>query len=465
MKQERINYYLSTGLKGNELKTLMQNDLITQWLLPPFNGSGYILAATGFGKGHMIELIHQRINQSKMSEEPIVTVVPRIPLKNDIDKMIKKNDFKNCFSYVINSFTMSNLKNIVRDCGVFIVDELQHSCNNESQYFSTCLNVMDYKYGLGLTATLEDKHREFLKEKGWNCVEEITIPDLEQLDLVPNFNEYNVGIPLSSAELDEYLINTHIFKHQCSTFEAIAGNNMFALGMACSTNDRKTKSIFVNGSYRCLNHYGWVNYVANHLNISNVEVTKRASMWRNSMQKRDSILAKSLNKQVAVKKICKELVDEKILIFAPKDIPLADVIGESVNGLVYHSKVKNRNGNEKKKIKGVIQRFDEGENRVLVSILALDEGVNVKTITCCINMSYSSKELQKTQRFGRSLRLDETNANKTATMINLYSIIDVPNVDSQDQNKLERAQKNSIGVEWVTFDELIWKMKNKSQSF
>lgn len=84
-----------------------------------------------------------------------------------------------------------------------------------------------------------------------------------------------------------------------------------------------------------------------------------------------------------------------------------------VGGEVYHSKMKTLDR------ENVLKRFKENQNKVLIAVDALNEGVDIADADAAIALSGVSTELSNVQRLGRILRQKE--GKKRPLYINLYS--------------------------------------------
>ena len=81
---------------------------------------------------------------------------------------------------------------------------------------------------------------------------------------------------------------------------------------------------------------------------------------------------------------------------------------------------------------------------VIVAVKALDEGVDIPSIECAIQVAYTSTGRQDIQRNGRAGSIDYNNLEKKALIINLYMM------GTQEEKWLREKQKDAnIAVHWV----------------
>ena len=128
----------------------------------------------------------------------------------------------------------------------------------------------------------------------------------------------------------------------------------------------------------------------------------------------------------------------KVLIFSER-IEVADIIYTELQSLFpgqvgrYHSKM------DEKRRKKILNHYQEGQIRILVSCRALDEGLNVPATDIGIIASSTSSNRQRIQRLGRILR--HTGNKQTARLYYLFI-----GSSNEEQDLLVDVSHNLSGV-------------------
>ena len=432
----------------NQAKTIKQNQLLNIWIKYQV---GVIEAYTGFGKTVMgLKIIEKfRIKY----DTPIVIVVPSRPLQEEWLRRL--GDTPNCHVYIINTFTMSQSDTIVKDCGLLIVDEVHRCLNEDSQYFSTLLSTVSYQWFLGLSATLEKEHKKFLLSFGISTVAKITLEEGIKLGLVPLYTNYNLAVPMSIKEQEEYHRQNAIYHSNFSLFSTFDRKNSFSIAMACSLAGATKTGIFRDGVKVWKTSDEWVKEVSEESGYDEKEVRRKAAMWKRAMTGREKALIIE-NKFKAVKFLIDFFLkqDKKIIVFCP-NIEIADLLEEATGAVAYHSKIR-----AKRRVQ-ILEELKQSVIKCVITCKSLDEGYDLHDLSVGINFGFTSKSRQSIQRTGRLLRIDENNPDKVGIMVNLYCAAFVwegKDVTPHDKNKLVKAQENQI-VKWVELKELVNELK------
>lgn len=400
-------------LEGNDLKTQIQCDVVDnlakyQWLV--------LEALTGFGKTNTGLVAIDRIR--KKNPEPIYIVVPTTKLKNDW--LTHTSQYENIEVIVINTLTIvrNDEKKIVKKGILVIFDECHRVLNEESEYFSNALDLIDCKYKLLLSATLEKKHKEFLLTKGIEHYFKISLYWANKNNLVPNHYLVNVPVTLTRDEKISYVnANSEISKY-ARIFAPLKIYHPYS-----NTWGRTVKEI------------------AKELDFTDGQVFGCIGKWTQAIAKRKDILYNAQNKYVELENLLAKIGDEKVLIFCKLTKSLDRIVEINDKAIGYHGKLTAKN-----KLK-TLEAFDTGYKPYLVSIEMLKEGFNIKDCSYAINFSYTSKSLDSTQKLGRILRLDENNPDKKAIFFNLVVksfILGEEFYDSQEEKWLKKSQENQI---------------------
>jgi superfamily II DNA or RNA helicase len=460
MKIEDLKYFESIGFKGNYLKDAIQVRSIDTWLRD-FKGIGCILAYTVFGKTEIARKTILRFR--KRSQSKITIIVPTSKLYKDWKELMVKEGIDNYEIYIINTYTI-NLAGSINETELLIVDEVHHCLGEDSTYFKGLLDKTKYNYFLGLSATLNKEHINFLKDKNINVAYEISLTNGVRLDLLPKSITYNLGMELSPQLKEEYFNLTSNFENAFAPFISIGKDNAFLYAMTCATNVEPYRFVPLSKELAKSNMLeltdegktymkgkDLVKIIARETDYSERDIYKFASIWRNTMSERETLLQNTDIKKQTLIDIMKSN-SKKTIIFCP-NTKFADDIYNQFKGVSvsYHSKVSD------KKRRDLLKAYEDDYFQYLLCVKALDEGFNVKNIEIGINAGFTSKELQFIQRMGRILRVDEKNPDKVAKMINLhhnpyyvetgdiYDLHIVPN----DMKKLQSIQRNSINSFWV----------------
>src|SRR6185369_10903543 len=130
--------------------------------------TGVLEYPTGFGKTYLIVLALRFMNE-KHPDWFALGIVPTTKLYEDwmgykdstgkfINGHIQNHNLKNVRIFVINTY----VKHKNWEADLLFIDEIHRICNEDSQFFSTTLNITKYKFLLGCSATLSKKEKEFL---------------------------------------------------------------------------------------------------------------------------------------------------------------------------------------------------------------------------------------------------------------------------------------------------------------
>ena len=156
------------------------------------------------------------------------------------------------------------------------------------------------------------------------------------------------------------------------------------------------------------------------------------------IQQRKSIITNIQSKVDKAIELCMRHKDNKIILFDELQSSADKIhkkLGElGIDSVVYHSGLKNK----KQKLEAV-SKFTSGEVNILVSVRALDEGMDVKDADVGIVVNGNSQERQILQRLGRILRKGE---DKTALLYMLY----VPG--TIDQKYIRKRMRYLKPIKW-----------------
>jgi len=383
----------------NEVKNQEQMKALKAWVEASFRAS--IIAPTGFGKTRLITIAageHIRRNP----EENWLVITPTENIRdNEIPIDFSNWGYESEYKKLEVECIQTVYKWSGRHFSGVIVDEV-HTVLTE-EYFKFFENNTFDKI-LCLTATIpEEQSKIDLLAKIAPISYTLTLDEARLLGLVSDYLVFNLPVEFTSSELAAYKKADNTFNYASMQFGY--GFDSFSKATAA-------------------------------LNGTDKEAKAFAAMYYNSMKKRKDICYNAINKVVAVKQILDLFPDRYSLVFS-ETIEFADKV-QSLLGTEcasFNSKMK------KKEREKTLRLFNDPDSkkRVISSVKALDVGFNVEDISLCITAAGSSKELQSTQRLGRSLRVKE---GKIAIMVNLY----VPN--TQEVKWVDKRTKNHSPI-WI----------------
>lgn len=391
-------------MKIDQRRLKRQQQVIDKWTKAGRRGT--LEAVTGFGKTYVALLILQDLNM-RLSTGTALVVVPTQNLRDQWQSQIEEMGITNTKVQVIN--TAVKLKH---DCDLLILDEIH---NYMSDVFRGIFACTDYRYILGLTATLDPEDPRFhIISSAAPVIDTISLREAVRNNYVSQFQVFNLGLRMGEKEEKEYKLITDDYYKAFAIF-----NNRFHAAMRCMT-DRQYLSVFTR------NLAGW----------DEQQVLNQARAFNRAMQKRKQLIYKSATKREATKKLI-EIFDVPTITFS-ESVDFAIQMNKETQpwGAAYHSKMS------KYARQNVLDSFADARTdiRVIHTARALDEGFDVKGIELAIVCSGTSTPRQDLQRTGRAIRFQE---GKTGVIINLYL------KDTQDEKWLKKRQSKSANVQWV----------------
>ena len=437
-------------------------------------GDCCIEAYTGWGKTE----VASKYIKKNFSDKLVVAVVPRQNLRDQL--LIKFANIKNFHCYVINSFTMSDNTNIIKDCDLLWVDEVHWCLGQNSKYFNTLLDTVKRKKFLGTSATLSIEHKMFLASKEIKIVDSISIAEGIKLGTVPSFFMYNLPVQLTESEKIKYKKYQRwydscfkVFDYdwnlvkECTTKisprwkggmwqdspQAVLARELGWVGTNLSdaiknyTHNKKIENGVLTGKKLPVYGKPIKNSVDDRWHPENIR--RIANIWMGVMQKRKWLIECAENKIPTTIELLNIIKRKSIVFSSTQDMAsrLAEEFNKNDNRcLVYHTKVKKKTD--------VLIKFSNSkptENLILSTVKAADEGIDIKDASLGIQQGYNSNSRVYTQRVGRLLRIDELNPNKVTLFINLYVddfTIYGEQVESQEKKWLMKAQKGQLNVKW-----------------
>lgn len=376
---------------------------------------GIVNVVTGAGKTYLAlaagELLRER---TAVSDLRIKIVVPTASLlaqwgaaiRNFFDGTVSRRDIGFYYSgqrdapdrlfmiYVINSARYSLARHIVRDLEegftVFLIaDECHRYTGDENRKIFDFLpftkNCPEQYASLGLSAT-----------PGLNRPENASV-------LIPALGPEIFRYGLKEAEEDETLCPYAAFHialsftpQEKAEYEELSGNmrKMFL------------KLISHYPSLKGLNRSAFFCRLCQIANEKG-DYAYLARSYLNSSHKRKNLTSEAMSRLQCVIKLI-GLLDKsaKIIIFGER-IKQADILYEKLDRLYPNQAARCHSAMDPSARKLALERFRDGEVRILISCRALDEGFDVPSASVGIVMSSASVNRQRIQRLGRILRRHE----------------------------------------------------------
>lgn len=229
---------------------------------------------------------------------------------------------------------------------------------------------------------------------------------------------------------------------------AVSDYKMFNVGVDM---DRVTASKYKTFDTMFLSGAVFLSKIAAAMGISPFELAKQNSgktekselirasknFW-NGMTMRKWAVYSNANKKIVAKNLILADKNSKWIVFwkSIKDAEnFKDLVSPHVPCLVYHSKLKSREREE------ILLKFASPIYKVLISVEALNEGLNIVELDRAISAAGVATELVGIQTLGRICRKKE---GKTAIFINLYSNNTVEKRWVQERTKSLKALEVSV---------------------
>ena len=265
-------------MKIDQRRLKRQQEVVAKWTAAGRRGT--LEAVTGFGKTFVALLILQDMNERLPSGTALV-VVPTQNLKTQWEESLAKMHITGVTVMVINSAVKME-----HDVDLLILDEIH---NYMSEVFRGIFACTEYRYILGLTATLDQEDPRFhVISQAAPVFETITLREAVRNEYVSQFQIFNLGLRMSENEAKNYKLVTDDYYEAFAIF-----NNRFHVAQGC-LRDRNYLSVFT----RTLS--GWTEE----------QVLGKARAFNTAMNKRKQLIYKSATKREAAKKLI-EILEEK----------------------------------------------------------------------------------------------------------------------------------------------------------
>ena len=376
-----------------KIKTDEQKNALNSWASKGFVGS--IIAGTGFGKSRCGVLA--AAHAIEQSGGKGLLLVPTTQLQTQFEDEFRKWGKEEALDSMDIICYQSAHKLRGEHYSIVICDEVHLGL---SPVYRKFFENNTYDKLLCMTATLpeEDEYRELLVNLAPICYL-ISLDKCVQMGLVAPYEIYCIPVSMTEDETTAY---------------------------------KKANNTFVQAKYR-LGQFDAFN-MAKKVLAGTVDGDKAAAaMFYNSIRARKQVVQHAENKIEYADRIAAEYEDKKILVFSGTNSFTNDM-AKHLEGNAYHS------GKSKKKREQILEQFKSGENKILCSTKALNQGFDVPDSEIGIIAGLDSKALPMIQRIGRLLRLSE---DKTGKIFILYV------ADSQEEKWLKIAVSKLNNINWL----------------
>lgn len=374
-----------------EIKDKEQRNALNSWAKSGYVGS--IIAGTGFGKSRCGVLAIGKLLQEG---QKAILLVPTTQLQAQFKDEFIKWGYENVLSQTDILCYQSAHKIENEHYDIVVCDEIHLGL---SPVYRKFFEQNTYDKLLCMTATVpeEDEYKEYLCNIA-PIRYHISLDKCVELGLVSPYTIICIPIDLQEEERKEYVKANNIFVHA-----------KYRLGQFNAFDE--AKRIMGGGSGD----------------------KAAAAMFYNSIKARKTVVQHALNKVSTAQSLINKHSDDKILVFSGTN-EFTDTMANELNGESYHS-AKGKKEREK-----ILDRFKSGENKILCSTKALNQGFDVPDASVGIIAGLDSKALPMIQRVGRLLRL---NKSKTGTIYVLYV------KESQEEKWLKSSIRNLNNIVWL----------------
>lgn len=456
------------------------------------SGKGTLKYIMGFGKTFVGIQIIQKVLEKSFNVS-INIIVPSDYIRSNWLKYLEEYELIGKVIVYTSNEIVSNKYNHFVD--LLIVDEI-HKFTSDERLNIIKGNYIKYRWNLGLTGCSITKEIE----EYFPVIDNISEEEALTNKWISNFVEYNLALVLPEEDKHRYeqysipigeILNT--FKGSATLFPNSIFRDDYDLLTSCFAGRKIPNGYISNEIVRntLATKKGWTPKLelTNDYNIMLEDnwnpniIEQRARLFNDLVRKRNDILTSHNLKLKIVLDIYKRFKDTTTICFN-ESADFADVIVDNLNadgshtGICYHSNIetkfmsdetgeviKTKAGTAKKfgkvalrkmAIEGIKAKF----YKWLVTVKALDEGLDIPNIEMVITTAGTTNPLQYAQRSARGKRVDIYNPNKITKIINLYFDNFYNDegklIISRDLTKLKLRQRGeSNNVIWInSIDEI-----------
>jgi len=378
--KDKVKAYRELKLKSyiNFKPHIHQAESVQAWMK---RKSGSIILPTGSGKTYVAKMIIQNIQRSTLVVVPTLDLMNQwydflsLAFKEDVGLIgggyyeIKDLTISTYDSAYIKMDTMGN-----KFC-LIIFDEVHHL---PGESFIQIAEMCIAPYRVGLTATYErtDGRHAVLEEAIGPVVYEKPIVELVQEDMLAEYETRKIDVEMSEPEREEYEEARKVVK----TF-------------------REEKGLYFTSPD------AWQKFI---------QISSRSQQGREAMfahQKAKKIAMGTESKLIILDNLLRKHCKDRILIFTHDNEMVYFISRQFLIPSITHQ-------TDTKERKEVLENFNSGIYKAIVTSRVLNEGVNIPKCNIGIVFSGSSTVREHVQRLGRILRKEE---GKKAVLYELVS--------------------------------------------
>lgn len=353
-----------------------QLSFVNKWKNNNYKGS--LQAVTGYGKSRVSVLCIKECN-----DPDTIIIVPTKELKRQWEIILHDNEFENWEVFVVNTAAK---KELVTD--LLIIDEVHTT--GMADWFSNSWKNAKFNKVIGLSASpirKDGKHKDFLKVAP--ILMKVNYEEALANNWIANYTIYNVGLELNSIEQLKYNNIEKLLKNLYLNMSAVTGFNI----------EHIEKNAF--------------DIATGMLSKGKWDLIKLGKEYYRLINLRKNLLYNAESKAIRTINYINKNPDKKVLIFSQSQ-QFADKIQEELGDIcvTIHSGVKDKQRNKN------LDEFKVNDNvRVISSIKALNEGIDIPELMVGICASGTSSKKDAIQQLGRVARLY---GDKHALFFNLY---------------------------------------------
>lgn len=420
----------------NKRKSYIQEIVMSKFLEVK---KGCFTAFTSFGKNFFIYRLIAIFNKNAPNYK-ILVVVPREFLRDDIQKQVDKYGFKNVDVKIVNTLASKIAKANVRAYyDLVICDELHNLCGESSLYFSEIIPRLDYKYFLGVSATLDTTDIEYLRRNQLEVFFDVPIEDGFKANLIPDHSIWNVPVDLDPDEKAKYRVIQDEYLSYIGKFSRYDPVKPTDAITACLAGEKMHK---YQGVVRSGNEHARI--IGQVIGKEGGQVIGLAKKWRLAMMGRKKIL-NSPRQSISMTVQLINMIPDQVLVFC-SSIDTANLIAKLTDGKAYHSKISQKNREQTK------SEFLASELKVMCVCNSMKEGFDYPKLRFIICQGYTGKVRDFVQILGRGLRIDKDNVLKQTHLINTYVrdfTVGTTTYKSQQMVWLKNRLRGKSFVNWV----------------
>lgn len=421
-------------------------------------GKSVLNAVPGFGKTFLITELFYKPAKEKQSNIRLFTLVGS-------DHLRKQWKLRDKGASIVETW-QSMYKSEPIEVDVLVIDEI-HSLILTEEY-AKVLDVIKAKYVIGLSGTLDERHREALKQKGFKISHVVTKEEAVQNGWLNNEREYNIEVEMSWVDSKRYLeledryreavlfIDENVDDPEKSksfaNFKVIADVQKWSLegyvyldGTVSKQYDKDKVKHYKTGKnagkpYTSKKYYN-AQFVANMRGVPVEVIIGKATEASRMYAQKTALVYSNLAKVQVVKDFVNMFPDRKIITFN-KATNFCDTLEQECGGAAYHGKISEKN------LSIIMDNFITDKVRMLHTVSKIKEGADIPGVDVAINCSYYSKWTEKFQKDARALRAEENK--KDTIILNLYTVTNrafgyIPTFEKWYLKKLQKGKE----VQWI----------------